>query len=355
MELIVKNDASATVLATQLVTELKELGFEARSVPLKLEVPRADEIQVVLTLDDGQGTAYHDRGLIVSTNSPLSLVEQALRHVPLDFESLPMFVTGDSKIIRSWTSQLVVEKFKPTVYSYTHNRYGESPGTDAIRARFAAEVFRRMARIDANTPNKPRSAFVALLESCEGPLLVQRRVESCNLEVRVKRYHIGSPVHRYLYTEKYPTTMRCGPLRKWSRLDTPLVCFDWRHPLTDEEGKRLADEPISDDYATVWMENVSGAKEMCRNTFLWLEELFAKKGYVLVDMCVFIDYTGKTLYGEISPDCMRVRKLDVSETGKSLDILTLDARALDKDVWRQGGSADDVAARYAELFDAVFS
>jgi phosphoribosylaminoimidazole-succinocarboxamide synthase len=272
-------------------------------------------------------------------------IEHALRAVPLDFDRLPVLFEGESKDVRLWTDEVVVIRFKPTVYSHTHNRYGEAAGTDALRVRFAAAVFRRMAELDWPGDAKPRSAFLAELEDERGPLLVQRRVETCNLETRVKRFHIGSPLHRYLYTERYPTTQSCGPLRRWSRLDRPVVCFDWRHPLTDEEGRRLADEPISDDYAAVWMENVPHAKELARNTFLTLERWFAEAGVCLVDMCLFVDRRGELVYGEISPDCMRVRfGLDNPAT----------ARSGDKDVWRSGGSPEAVHAAYVELWSRLF-
>jgi phosphoribosylaminoimidazole-succinocarboxamide synthase len=177
--------------------------------------------------------------------------------------------------------------------------------------------------------------------------MIQRRVETCNLEVRVKRYHIGSPFHRYRYAEEHATTQSCGPLRRWARLDRPVVCFDWRHPMTDKEGKRLADEPISDDYAAVWMENVPHAREMARTTFLWLEELFAKGGFILVDICYFIDRDGRLLYGEISPDCMRIRRRRAEGSPET-------AEALDKDVWRSGGSPEEVLAQYQEISRVLF-
>jgi hypothetical protein len=74
--------------------------------------------------------------------------------------------------------------------------------------------------------------------------------------------------------------------------------------LTDDSGNRLANERISDDYAAIWMCNVGYAKEMARQTFLWMAEMFESADLTLVDMCAFIDREGKTIYGEISPDCM---------------------------------------------------
>lgn len=269
-----------------------------------------------------------------------TLLERALRTIPLDFDALPLLCEGESKILRLWTDKVVVERFKPTVYSFTMNRYGLAEGTEAIRVRFTAEVFRRMAKLGI-----AESAFLALIESEDGPLLVQRLVDSCNVETRIKRYHIGSPVHRYRYTERHGTAHSGPPLARWTRFEQPAVCFDWRHPLRDEEGRALADEPLPDDYAAVWIDDVPRAKEVARSTFLWLEELFAAAGAILVDMCIFIDATGRVIYGEISPDCMRVR----IGSGAPEDALPLD-----KDVWRQGRRAEELRDGYERLMNRIF-
>jgi phosphoribosylaminoimidazole-succinocarboxamide synthase len=219
------------------------------------------------------------------------------------------------------------------------------PGTDVVRLRFTAALFRQMAQLPPQAGVPLRSAFLAEIETPDGPLLAERRVDSCNVETRVKRYHIGSPVHRYRYTEQHATTQAGGPLTRWSRLDTPVVCFDWRQPMVDETGARLADEPISDDYAAVWMYNVPHAKELARQAFLWLERLFEAGGLRLVDMCLFIDRQGGMIYGEVSPDCMRVR-LDLGDPATS--------GVGAKDVWRAGGSPDELLRNYEDIYNRVF-
>jgi phosphoribosylaminoimidazole-succinocarboxamide synthase len=321
-----------------LVNSLRELGFDARLTEAGGGDPQAVRLALV---ERSTGTSERE----VELGGERSLLERTLRALPLDFEALPLLVEGDSKILRLWTDRVVVERFKPTVYSYTVNRYGEVPETDRIRLSFAAALFRRMAELDPGTPTAPRSAFLAEIDAVTGPLLVQRRIEPCNLEVRVKRYHIGSPLHRYLYTERHGSTQSCGNVGRWSRFDQPVVCFDWRHPLHDDEGRRLADEPISDDYAAVWMDDVPVAKEMARRTFLWMEEMFAAAGVLLVDMCIFIDRTGRWIHGEISPDCMRVR-LGLGDPAQ--------AEAADKDAWREGHSPEQVRDRYQRLYERIF-
>jgi phosphoribosylaminoimidazole-succinocarboxamide synthase len=273
-------------------------------------------------------------------HSRYSMLEQVFRQLRFDFSDLPLLTRGDSKELRLLTPRVIAAKLLPTVYSFTQNRYGVAPGTDELRARFSAEIFRAMECSPGS--RYLASAFLALHESEAGPLLIERLVQSCNLEVRAKRYHIGSPVHRYRYTEKHPTANNGAPVTRWMRFEQPVICFDWRHPLTDEDGTRLSDEPISDDYAALWIDDVASAKRLVRDTFYWLEERFATHGVALIDFCLFVDRSGKVVFGEISPDCMRVRHAAND-----------DADALDKDTWRAGGSPAGVLQKYQALFNIV--
>jgi phosphoribosylaminoimidazole-succinocarboxamide synthase len=271
----------------------------------------------------------------------LTAIEQVLQQLRIDFENLPLLTRGESKEIRLLTPKISLARLLPTVYSFTHQRYGIAEGTDVSRARFSAQIFRSM---QCNPGGRHLAhAFLGLIEQPSGPLLAEHVVTPGNIEVRVKRYHIGSPVHRYLFVSEHTTAYGGEPLRRWQRFDRPLVCFDWRHPFDDGHGKALADEPLPDDYASLWLDDVSAAKTLARNTFEWIEELFALKSLRLIDICFFIDRTGTVLFGEISPDCMRVRS-NASDEGE----------ALDKDEWRSGGKPDEVLLRYQKLYDMIF-
>ncbi|MBQ0733514.1 phosphoribosylaminoimidazolesuccinocarboxamide synthase [Aquimarina celericrescens] len=272
-------------------------------------------------------------------------IEHIIIQIPFDFDALRLLVEGESKIIKLLNDKIVIEKFKPTIYSYTHNRYGVVDTTDNLRVKFTSEVFRQMNRYAKISGKNLKNAFLGCIEDETGIYLVQERMVTSNLEIRVKRYHVGSPVHRYRFTESYDTLQKDKkPLFNWTRFDKPIVCFDWRHPLTDEHGARLADEPISDDYASIWMKNIPQAKQLASDTFIWLESLFAKANLVLVDICYFINKDGNCFFGEISPDCMRVRQ--------SIDE---DAQSYDKDIWRKGGSKKDIATQYELLYDLIFN
>ena len=311
----------------RLVDDLRNLGFKA-------------------DLYGRDGTPQPDDAALIEIDkgTHAELLEYILTKIPVDFDALPILADGDSKQVRLWTDQVVLLKFKPTVYSFTMNRYGEAPGTDAVRLRFTSALFRRMAQQKSNVGIDCQSAFLAELAN-GGPLLAERRVDPGNLEIRVKRYHIGSPLHRYRLVERYETTQGSGPIRRWSRFNDPVVCFDWRNPLHDDHGNRFADEPLSDDYARLWMRDAEHAKTMVRDVFLWMEEWFAAASVRLVDMCVFVDREGRMIFGEISPDCMRVHL--------SLDDPTR-AETADKDLWRAGKSPELLLARYEELYHRLF-
>lgn len=323
--------------AKPATTDLDHLLDLCGDLELGVTAPRSRRAEHRFVLEGPAG----EKILVDPENSELGMIEQVLAQLKIDFANLPLLVRGDSKEVRLLTPRLALAKLIPSVYSFTYNRYGTAPGTDHVRARFSAELFRRMAA--APGPFRLGSAFLGLVNSSQGPLLAEHVVENCNIEVRVKRYHIGSPLHRYLYTDRHPTRDAGPPVKRWHRFAEPVVCFDWRHPLRDEEGRRLADEPLPDDYAALWIDDLSAAKTLARSAFLWIERLFDQAGLRLVDICFFIDRTGSVLYGEISPDCMRVR-----------DGGSADGEALDKDLWRSGGSPEAVLEKYRHLYDRVF-
>ena len=326
------------------VQQLQDLDFPIALIGASL----TEKYDICLTLKDRPDPASEAHTIVINAGEfTESIMERILQKLPFDFEQLSLLVEGESKIIKYWTPKVVIEKFKPTVYSYTHNRYGLVDGTDAIRIKFTTAVYRKMTAYSKGRPYAPASAFLAEIENEQGLFIVQQLVDTCNVETRIKRYHIGSPVHRYLYTAKYPSTRKDeAPITPWTRFDTPVVCFDWRHPLTDEKNNRLADEPISDDYAALWILDLPFAKKMALETFLWLEKMFFQSGITLIDMCIFIDRTGKLIYGEISPDCMRIRWNSLHPE---------QAESMDKDLWRKGAAPEKLYENYEKAYSSMFN
>src|SRR5713226_4881332 len=150
----------ATIMPLTLTSTLSALGFRSVS---DIDVDFQNEASIMVTggIDFG---------------GPEISLEAALRKIPADFDRMPILFEGHSKSVRLWTDQIVAIRFKPTMYSYTMNRYGEVPGTDSIRLKFTASLFRRISLLAPRNGIPLRTAFVAEIESPVGPLLIQRRI-----------------------------------------------------------------------------------------------------------------------------------------------------------------------------------
>src|SRR5438128_8807124 len=86
--------------------QLTELGFcvvqENKAVELRLDI-----------IDDPSKADF--RAGVISPNHDLSLLEQCLCCLPIDFATAPLLVEGESKEIRLLTERVVLERLKPTV------------------------------------------------------------------------------------------------------------------------------------------------------------------------------------------------------------------------------------------------
>ena len=102
--------------------------------------------------------------------------------------------------------------------------------------------------------------------------------------------------------------------------------------------KMLADEILPDQLADLFID-VKEARKTAARTFSLLSDFLAEKDIVIYDLCLFISEDGKTVYGEISPDCGRYRHFDLG--------------SLDKDVWRAGGSSEQVIEKWNLLYKMI--
>lgn len=271
------------------------------------------------------------------------------------FKSLPLVIEGESKEIRYLGKGEVAIKLKPTVYSYTYNRTGIIEGSDKAR----------MECIKSTLPEIKKAGINHSYLYFEGDYIISKLVlqpktlnngdqfmpkdltkEEINslpranpVEVVVKKRHAGTPKHRYYKFNEYPTrkSTYIMPDDLYPEL---VVRFDWRNPMKSAEGERLADEAMPEQVAN-WFIDVKEARKTALKTFKVLSKQFSDKGIDLWDICFFIAEDGKTVFGEISPDCMRVRAKDGS--------------SLDKDVWRLGGSAENVLAKWQTFSEILKS
>ncbi|MGB4762629.1 MAG: hypothetical protein WBP12_04740 [Candidatus Saccharimonas sp.] len=269
------------------------------------------------------------------------------------FRKLPLVVEGESKEVRYVGNGEVIIRLKPTVYSYTYNRGGEIPGSDVARLR-AIQLLLPILRnagiehtyLEVN--DRWVHSQLVLQPAVAGdpepftphdltPAQLAELPRATPLEIVVKARHSGTPKHRYYRLSDYPTR-EGGHIQPDQLYPCPIVRFDWRNPLVDEQGNRLADEVVPEPMAE-WFCDTTATRYTAERAFKALSEQLASKGLDLWDICFFIAEDGQTMFGEVSPDCLRVRAHDGS--------------ALDKDVWRAGGSSEHVLAKWQQFVELL--
>ncbi len=266
-----------------------------------------------------------------------------------NFEYLPLVKEGESKIIRYLGQGKVAIRLKPTIYSYTKNRYGIIPNSEKIRCKssqiLVEQLTKHQVKHGFHTYDEKIEAIIADLiieKTPNGLYFTPQDINIDNLpiftpiEVIVKNTHIGTPKHRYRYIDNYPTRNH-KIIKEAGAYPNNIVRFDWRNPLHDENNNRLADEVMPEDMADWWIDTKQ-AKNTANKAFSILHNYLLSRGIKLLDICFFIDASGQMIYSEISPDCMRVCAND---------------KSLDKDIWRAGGSSEEVLRKWSYFLELI--
>ncbi len=250
------------------------------------------------------------------------------------FRTLPLFVEGESKEIRLLNDEIGIIYFKPTIYSFTANRTGIVEGSNIPRVNVSKVLCELL---------KDNGINHAYIDYC-GEFVITHIVKAPNIEVVVKANHTGTSKHRYFgmnqskVRESHPYFggMKIEDMQPYPM---PIVRFDWRNPFRHPiSAIQLADEVMCDEQADLFID-VKEAKKTAARTFQILSDFLNEKDILIYDLCLFISEDGKTVFGEISPDCGRYRHYDLG--------------SLDKDVWRAGGSSDDVLAKWNLLHELI--
>jgi phosphoribosylaminoimidazole-succinocarboxamide synthase len=240
------------------------------------------------------------------------------------YETLPLFCTGNSKELRrTAVPGILIGRFLPTLYSYTSNRVGVVPGTDALRMKISRIFCRRLHGIGFNT------CYLA----CSTDHVLASEETIPPVEVIVKRALVGTPAHIYH-----------GLFERCDRFDRPFVKgeqhpayvrFDYRNPLTSETGARLRDEMLPGLLADRLIDTKVAAHSALRITAA-IDQFLNTVGLQVLDICLLFDDTGTVLCGEISPDNMRIKPL-----GNDGDF--------DKDLWRKNRPAEEIISQWTIL------
>ncbi|TGV01549.1 phosphoribosylaminoimidazolesuccinocarboxamide synthase [Flavivirga rizhaonensis] len=217
-------------------------------------------------------------------------------------------VKGKSKYLYNYDNDHYIAQLIPSLSSFTYDRYEMVEKTQDLRLDFYEMAVALLNKHDVPT------AFVKRLDTDK---YLTRKCTSPPFEVIVKNYAVGST------QRKYP-----GLFPDNHKFSTPIVKFDYR---IDPE-----DIPISADYLKVYGEDPDLLKKLALKTNDILCEWLSPN--VLVDFCLIFGTNNDgevCITSEISPDCMRLK----SEDGSSLD----------KDLFRQGKSHEEIIDTWTQL------
>lgn len=261
-------------------------------------------------------------------------------------------IEGESKKIHK-SGKLALVSLKPTMYSFTHNRYGTVEGTDLIRLdfwrlfatklnsficetslkRYTGEFSQKISEllergvIEKNYPIISNYLGEATIGSTRYAI-IRFAEEIPPLEVVWKNYMVGTLKHNLKKVDAKRTKQ--GTLIQYeARLPNDMIRFDWRNPLPDK------DECIPDEFAAFYIDT-QAAREVARLTSRLLNHILKNKGYELIDLCYFMNYEGNMIYSEITPDGMRIRKKEQS---------------YDKDLWRAGKDKETITSVWKGLYE----
>lgn len=202
----------------------------------------------------------------------------------------PIF-QGNSRIL--WQSSLfpdmLLMQLRPTIYSHVNKGPVELCGIDIVRAKLNELLSRSLhshgiATHLLFTDSAPDSAYVLIQKQQVAPI-----------EIVVKTELSGSPKHIYHQIGDYKT--RQGTYLK-QLIHAPYVRFDWRNPLP------LEDVCMPCGLADYFID-AKQAEDTALKAFQHLYDLFQTVECHLIDICFFMETSGKVICGEVSSDNMR--------------------------------------------------
>ncbi|MBI2482927.1 hypothetical protein HYV74_01975 [Candidatus Uhrbacteria bacterium] len=310
-----------------------------------------------------------------------------------DFQGLPLVIRGESKEVRYLGNGQVVIKFLPSIYSFTENRCAQVPGSEVPRL-WASSIFVDVLRAvgirhayrevtdqwvlaDLVMPHAAefrKYGLPAFVPPDLDTAAIAALPKAPPIEIIVKQFLTGTTKHGCIgladtrVRESHPFYAGM-PITAEGAFPEMVVRFDWRNPLRDQKrgeqvtvqivdaleganatekrinavrdraywqqllpwASRVADQMLPDQIAD-WFIDVAKARRTAFLAAKTIAEFLATKDIVFYDLCMFIAEDGGLVYGELSPDCGRFRHLDLG--------------MLDKDVWRSGGSSDDVVRKW---------
>jgi phosphoribosylaminoimidazole-succinocarboxamide synthase len=221
---------------------------------------------------------------------------------------------GKTKTIyETQDKDVVLIKFNDDITALDGEKHDILPGKGEINAAISAELFQELQRGDIPTH------FISLEPS--GDMMRAKRLEMIPVEVVCRNLAAGH------FLSRFPM------FKRGERLPIPVIEFYLKND-------QLHDPMLVEDHLPALglasREETEKMKEITRKANKILLELFLKRGLTLVDFKLEFgrDLKREIVLGdELNCDSMRLWEIDTGE-------------ALDKDVYRKGGSLEDVRKIY---------
>lgn len=215
-----------------------------------------------------------------------------------DFDKLPLFFEGDSRILKSLPDpNKLIGKLKPTVFSIEMNGPVVVPGIDLVRTNLNALL------CDLLHENGIKTSTLAT----ENGLIIMEKHIVPPIEVVVKGALVGSPKHIYQGIDKTPTRFNNILLG----MHEPYVRFDWRNPLP------LEDMCMPSGLADYFIDTKQ-AESTALKAFGILRNFLRTRELELIDICFFMNEEGNVICAEVSTDNSRMKYI-----GKDPELLHL--------------------------------
>ncbi len=226
---------------------------------------------------------------------------------------------GKTKIVReAKSSDVVLLEFKDSITALDGEKMDVLKGKAIINSRISAYFLELLEKNGVPTH---------FIEFVEPNMMKVKNLQMIPVEVVCRNIAAGHLVKNY-------------PISEGTSLNPPIVEFflkdDARH-----------DPMLNEDHFVILglasREEVKEMKELCFKTNRVLSEALKDKGLTLVDFKLEVGrgLDGKIYVGdEINGDSMRIWEVGTD-------------KILDKDVYRKGGSMDDVLNTYVQLYERL--
>lgn len=289
--------------------------------------------------DEKNQNQYHvDDNSEIQTNMNLIMFPCISNFTQEQFDALTLVAKGESKIIRSWNDMFDIIQYIPSIYSHKKKRAGFIEGSDMERMS--------MTRYVLNLLNFELIRHSYIYVGSKFILAHKLRSPPPPIEIVVKSMFEGTDKYRYnglqnviCRTPKFSTKSthksRYVVDPNTNKYPQSYVRFDWRNPNEFVEGDVAMSESLADNII-----NTGNARGLALQVYQSLNKHFHKFGVNIVDMCLFITTEGDCVFGEISQDNARYRRLENNES-------------LCKDVFRMGGSHEDVMQKWCLMTQLV--